>query len=147
MPYTPAADAASRIALALEPQCHSSAPRFCVYACAQRGAAMILVMASIIYALPCMIEGCPSWCVCSGRGGTSARNIHRLGSWRGCGQDATGFLEEKHRPWSRKEARIPDQTLIVLLSVFGYPTFGRGRDGGGRRGSIGQEADDESSRA
>ncbi|XP_014559563.1 hypothetical protein COCVIDRAFT_35342 [Bipolaris victoriae FI3] len=126
MPYTPAADAASRIALALEPRCHSSAPRFCVYACAQRGAAMILAMASIIYALSCMIEG----------GGTSARNIHRLGSWRGCGQDATGFLEEKHRPWSRKEAKIPDQTLIMLLSVFGYPTFGRGRDGGGRRGSM-----------
>ena len=158
MPHTPAADAAFHIALALELRCHSSAPRFYVYTYAQRGAALVLVMADIIYALPCMIEGRPLWCVCSGRGGTPAWNIHRRGSWRGYGQDATDFLEEKRRPWSRKEAEIPDQTLMMPLFVSGYPTFGGGRNGGGGEAQCeeapkldpqrrGQEADHESSKA
>lgn len=108
IPYTPAANAASRVALALESRCHSSAPRFCVYTCAQRRAALILMMADIIYVSPCMIEWRPSWCVCSCGGSIPARNIHRRGSWRGCGQDATGSLEKKHHLWSRNEAEMPD---------------------------------------
>ncbi|EMD96089.1 hypothetical protein COCC4DRAFT_55610 [Bipolaris maydis ATCC 48331] len=118
MPYTPAANAVSRIALALEPRCHSSTPRFCVYTSAQRGAALILMMADIIYTSPCMIEWRPSWCACSGRG-TPTRNI------------TDGGLGERHCPWGRKEAEIPDQTLMMPLSMLEYPTFGGGGTAGG----------------